>query len=700
MRFATINTSGWVQPNRREAGIGYLMQANLDVIAIQEAGISTRTANFSSLHPDFPNTYQAYCYGLAGLIIRKTIPVTNLRSSPDGRIVSIDVSLDTGNPGESCLTRVISVYAPVSPSERAAFFDNDEIGILQAYYDPNVSEVVVMGDLNDFPDALLDRDSTAVSAIARFWHKLAPFIEEAQLHDVLRTLHPDVNIFTNFVKQNGVILTRTRIDHILSTISPKGTISVTPFPYTDHSMVTWDWRPVSPSPIGLPTTIKRGDGSWMLHHGHIKDADLQEQIHQHLYYAIAAHGPTEWTWSDWLHLKQSTIQYLKQLTHARRSENSEQAVHRLRDLVSGMSLNDPSMEKTLQKLQHEEDILLNTVTAKLQSLRLDYEKHPSTKHEKPLRSAETPQFRMASGSLTKTSQELVDTVYTYYNTLNQQSVNANLSPPEEITSRLHRQNVAAGPLPSFYTDKISADEVKDRLRDSPQGSSPGIDGLPYEWYKIHQDLLCPVLASAINNVMTGAATTIPSYPTLLGKLLPKPVPDGKDPTLLQFKRPLNIADADYRLASLTMGKRLSYYADRLVTGNQTAFLKQRGMEENGLTTYLLMDHKRTALKFGRSPQHPADLTRTGTPAAGILFLDQEKAFDRVNWKYLWHVMEYYGIPQYIINFYQFFYTNPQTVYQVRIYQATHSRSLPQANLPPGIWPQRTTNPASSRDATR
>lgn len=149
--------------------------------------------------------------------------------------------------------------------------------------------------------------------------------------------------------------------------------------------------------------------------------------------------------------------------------------------------------------------------------------------------------------------------------------------------------------------------IESIIRNTPNGSSPGIDALPYEFYKRHCKLLSPLLASAISDLLLSEeATPLPQhYPTLLGRLLPKKVPDGKDPHHLPFKRRVSIADADYRIASLAVNQLLISYAKAVITGNQSAFLLQRGMDENGLTTYLLMDISNTQPHlFSNDPEAP------------------------------------------------------------------------------------------------
>lgn len=113
--------------------------------------------------------------------------------------------------------------------------------------------------------------------------------------------------------------------------------------------------------------------------------------------------------------------------------------------------------------------------------------------------------------------------------------------------------------------------------------------------------------------------------------------------------------------------------ERVVTGNQTAFLRNRGMDENGLTTHLLIEHftdNRThptpIAQFGATPQTASNLNAGTTMETmpGILFLDQEKAFDRVHWQFLFHCMEFYGIPQPFRNFYSYIFQNARVIYEV------------------------------------
>lgn len=216
----------------------------------------------------------------------------------------MDIETQPENPPETPPTiRIISAYAPAKIAERSSFFTKDTMQLLAATY--TLDNVILLGDLNDYPDPLLDRESTALgSGVACCWEDLAPFLED--MEDIPITIHGDTPLYTNIVKSNGKILTRTRIDNIYAKLSPSlkattetgQTLSLTPFPQTDHLMVIWNWkgRDGKPRP-----EIPKGPEVWSLHIGHLRDDNLQAFIHDHMCSLIQAHqntnGPS-WTWAQ------------------------------------------------------------------------------------------------------------------------------------------------------------------------------------------------------------------------------------------------------------------------------------------------------------------------------------------------------------------------------------------------------------------
>ncbi|RPA71189.1 DNase I-like protein [Ascobolus immersus RN42] len=586
MKIGTINVGGWSSTVQRKNGICRIMQILPDILAIQEPN----TTSLTTLNSAFFAEYNIISAKLSGLIIRKTHPIANHGTIPNGRVTWADISINNQ------ATRVISAYAPARLPDRQMFFADDDMQLLRAHY---TGATILLGDLNDYPNNLLDRSSSASgTGVGRCWDTLTPFLED--FTDIPRALHPDTPLFSNTVTSRGEVLTRTRIDHIF-TNTPYDlslhTVTLHAFPHSQHSLVLWNWagRPELPHAPEIP----RGDGTWSLHIGHIKDENIQRFIEAHLEQMISKHrGP--WSSEDWLSMKSSTLTIIRRITKTARSTTSAEAVTQLQEQLAAMDLQDPRIKSTMQKLQREEEILHTVMTAKLQKWSTSMELLPSCRYEKTM--APPPlQIRMADGIKLATSvRELTTTAHDFYKKATTPDPATCYTHPSSTTEGLGRENIVnrGVKLPDYLTLPVTPDEVSIKIRSAPNGSSPGIDGLPYEFSKRHASTLVPVLAAAINSVLdtgTLGPTQQLAYPTLLGKLLPKKVPPGGDAHNLKFKRPLNIADTNYRIASLVVNQRLAPYAARIITGNQTAFLKGRGMEENGLTHYLL--HELSADSF-------------------------------------------------------------------------------------------------------
>ncbi|MCA3501138.1 MAG: hypothetical protein IOC98_14125, partial [Rhodobacter sp.] len=166
-------------------------------------------------------------------------------------------------------------------------------------------------------------------------------------------------------------------------------------------------------------------------------------------------------------------------------------------------------------------------------------------------------------------------------------------------------------------------ELRAALGQCQNGKAPGLDGLPYEVYKVFWALLGGPLLAAANaafdlvsaapggNGADAAQCLPPSWRegviTLLykGKALPR--------EQLGSYRPITLLNADYKLLGKALSNRLQPALDYLISPLQTAFVAGRDVRENVLFHQGLLD----------------SLERTQRPGALIL-LDIEKAYDRVH----------------------------------------------------------------------
>jgi len=116
-------------------------------------------------------------------------------------------------------------------------------------------------------------------------------------------------------------------------------------------------------------------------------------------------------------------------------------------------------------------------------------------------------------------------------------------------------------------------------------------------------------------------------------LIPK-----KNPLLLKNWRPITLLNVDYKLATKCIARRLEKVFPHLIERDQTGYIKGRYIGENiHAISDIIEQHKN---KQGM-----------------ILFLDFEKAFDSLEWEYLFKVLDIRNFGPSFLNWIHTFYKN-------------------------------------------
>ena len=214
VKIANINIHGIKTVEKRNMLKAFCLDRKLDIVGLQEV-------TFSSC--DLLEEYFIFVSNIGprergtGLLIRKTLDVSNVMLEPEGRLIRATIN---------SMVFVI-IYAPsgkVNREDRQIFFSRT----LPAYAALIKEPVTIMGDFNAV-DLASDRQQQSSARVDRGFVKV---IKSLELTDVWRMLRPDDAGHT-FHHPRG----SSRIDRVFTTAADKHcfrNIETVPAAFTDH----------------------------------------------------------------------------------------------------------------------------------------------------------------------------------------------------------------------------------------------------------------------------------------------------------------------------------------------------------------------------------------------------------------------------------------------------------------------------------
>ena len=189
---------------------------------------------------------------------------------------------------------------------------------------------------------------------------------------------------------------------------------------------------------------------------------------------------------------------------------------------------------------------------------------------------------------------------------------------------------------------LDLEELKSSLN-SCDDSAPGLDGIPYSFYKAMPDLLLPLILNSWNHALQSGELTESHRQSCL-TLLPK---KGKDLTQLGNWRPISLSTCDLKIITKAYAIRLKTILPHILCESQAAYIPGRDISFNNRLLNLAKLY---------ANKHNEDVC--------IVSLDAKKAFDSVSHEYLVKVLRAYDFPPEFIQVFQTLYFNLASVVQV------------------------------------
>ena len=189
---------------------------------------------------------------------------------------------------------------------------------------------------------------------------------------------------------------------------------------------------------------------------------------------------------------------------------------------------------------------------------------------------------------------------------------------------------------------ITIENLKEALK-SCKDSTPGLDGIPYSFYKVYGELLLPIIIEAweYSNVI-GHVPESQSLSVI--SLIPKA---GKDKHELKNWRPISISSCDLKIITKAISIKVGKHLNSVICDSQMAYVPGRDINFNNRLI-------RTALSHCKSKN--LDYI--------VASLDAQKAYDSLDHTYICNTLKAYNFPNKFISQVNLLHSNLQAQVQV------------------------------------
>ena len=462
MRIITLNINGIKSKNKQVYLNQFLNKNRPDIVALQETNIY----EFPGLHADFTSIINHNVENSRSgtmIIHKKEMKIIKIEKAGDGRILRVEFKNFI----------IVNIYAPTQ-NETAA---NRHIFFLQTlpkFLRASDENLIILGDFNSIIDPR-DREGTK----KKLNFQLKNLVERLKLADAFRIKNPDSISFT-FISPNG----KSRIDRIYVQCKNKFQIrdcKHTNFTFSDHQAVILDLE-------GEPKKQERKKQIWKLNISILDDPEFQSELKNFILNAKYKKGQyrniTQW-WEK--EVKENFKSFC--MTHSRnkrkesnstkqfyekcldqvkaeidKGENNFEDYYYFKNFLKSMYIKEEEGKKIRGKLNYfignETSGVANLIKEKTNG-----ENRILTELEDNEAGTENP--------------DVHQTIYLFYKKLYSLS-DHNPMKRHEIIENSNAQ--VTHDMNLDLVKKITEGEVRNAIETMPKNKSPGIDGLPVEFY--------------------------------------------------------------------------------------------------------------------------------------------------------------------------------------------------------------------------
>ncbi|CAN0827412.1 Transposon TX1 uncharacterized 149 kDa protein, partial [Linum grandiflorum] len=176
---------------------------------------------------------------------------------------------------------------------------------------------------------------------------------------------------------------------------------------------------------------------------------------------------------------------------------------------------------------------------------------------------------------------------------------------------------------SFLIRAVSETEIKAAVFSLGPNQAPGSDGYPGYFFRHYWDILRVDMCSAVM-MFFKTGKLLKNFNHTIITLIPK----IKNPSSMTHLRPISLCQFVYKIIAKILANRLSKILPHVIIRHQTGFVRERRITDN-----IIIPHE--IMHFLKKKVH-------GSQFFMALKLEMEKAYDRIEWPFLFETLRRLG----------------------------------------------------------
>lgn len=547
-----------------------------------------------------------------------------------GRMQQVDIIL------QGLSFSFINVYAPNVGFDRIECFRKLQEVIKGI---PQERVIIVAGDFNCTVNHTVDRNHDEPHPKSS--EALRNVLKYHALVDVWRESFPKEKQYT-WLKMSSKIISGARLDRIYVQKTKRQYFrnsSISPTPLSDHHYIS----------VTVTTLNTHNKSYWHFNNRLLKDHSFVHSFT--LFWRAWRERMSQFkSLSQWWDIGKIQMKSFCQQYTQNNTNETKKKIKRLEDdilkLSSSISGEDGESEDLLEqnkfilKNLYEERDQGAIVRAKIAQLHnMDTSSKFFFALERKVRERKSiDHLKLPDGRETTDKKEIILQALSFYENL----YSAQSCDPKAVERILNDVPKLSDDNKKELELSLSFEELSTACEQQSAGRSPGLDGLTSEFYRVFWSLIGPDLHSVFTE-----SEKLKVLPLSCRRAVITLLPKKGDLRSLKNWRPISILNTDYKILSKALTNRLKECLASIVHEDQSYCVPKRSIFDN---LFLVRD------LLQLTDIHKLDV--------GLLSLDQEKAFDRVDHHYLFKTLTAFGFGEKFISQVQLLYTDVYSMLKI------------------------------------